>query len=96
MRWTGHVACMGKKRNAYKMRPIGRPRRRWEYNIKMDLRAIGSGVMEWIDLAQDKDNWRVLVNTVMDLGFRNMLVNFRIVKQLVACQEGLSSIALVR
>jgi hypothetical protein len=65
---------MGKKRNAYRIfagkpegkRPSGRPRRRWEDNIRMDLREIGWG-MDWIDLAQDRDQWRALVNTVMNL-----------------------------
>jgi hypothetical protein len=75
MRWEGHVAHMGEKRNACRIlvgnpegkRPIGRPRRRWENNIRMDLREIGWGGMDWIDLAQDRDRWRVLVNTVMNL-----------------------------
>jgi hypothetical protein len=48
-------------------RPPERPRRRWEDNIKMDLREIGWGGMDWIDLAQDRDQWRALVNTVMNL-----------------------------
>jgi hypothetical protein len=48
-------------------RPLGRHRRRWEDNIRLDLRKIGSGGMEWIDLAQDRDQWRALVNTVMNL-----------------------------
>jgi hypothetical protein len=48
-------------------RPLGRPRRKWEDNIKMDLREIGWGGMDWIDLAQDRDQWRALVNTVMKL-----------------------------
>jgi hypothetical protein len=48
-------------------RPVGRPRRRWMDNIKMDLREIGWGGMDWIDLAQDRDHWRTLVNTVMNL-----------------------------
>jgi hypothetical protein len=48
-------------------RPLGRPRRTWEDNIKMDLREIGWGGMDWIDLAQDRDNWRTLVNTVKHL-----------------------------
>jgi hypothetical protein len=48
-------------------RPLGRPGRRWEENVKMDLREIGWGVMDWIDLAQDRDQWRALVNTVMNL-----------------------------
>jgi hypothetical protein len=74
MRWAGHVARTG-KRNAYgilvgkpeEKRSLGRPRRRWEDNIKMDVRKVGWGGMEWNDLAQDRDWWRVLVNTVMNL-----------------------------
>ena len=50
-------------------RPLGRPRRRWEDNIKMDLREVGRGGMHWIDLAQDRDGWRALVNEVMNLRF---------------------------
>jgi hypothetical protein len=75
IRWAGYVAKMGEKRNAYRIlvgkpegkKPLGRPRRRWENNIKMDLREIGWGGMDWIDLAQDRDQWRALVNTVMNL-----------------------------
>ena len=48
-------------------RPLGRPRRRWANNIKMDLREVGCGGMDWIDLAQDRDKWRALVNEVMNL-----------------------------
>jgi len=48
-------------------RPLGRPRRRWEYNIKMDVLEVGNGDMDWIELAQDRDRWRVLVNAVMYL-----------------------------
>jgi hypothetical protein len=48
-------------------RPLERPRRRWEDNIRMALREIGLGGMDWIDLAQDRNQWRVLVNTVMNL-----------------------------
>ena len=48
-------------------RPLGRPRRRWEDNIKMDLQEVGCGGMNWIDLAQDRDRWRALVNAVMNL-----------------------------
>jgi hypothetical protein len=75
MRWAGHVAPVGDKRNAYmnlvekpeRMRPLGRSRRRWEDNIKMDHREIEWGGMDWIDLAQDRDQWRALVNTVMNV-----------------------------
>jgi hypothetical protein len=75
MRWAEHVARRGEKRNAYrilvgepeKKRPLGRPRRRWEDNIKMDLREIEWGGMDCTDLAQDRDQWRALVNTVMNL-----------------------------
>jgi hypothetical protein len=66
---------MGEVRDAYNIvvgrpegrRPLGRPRRRWEDNIKMDLREIGFGNADWIDLAHDRDRWRALVNTVMNL-----------------------------
>jgi hypothetical protein len=75
MRWVGHVARMGGKRNSYRllvgkpdgMRPLGRPRRRWVDNIKMDLLEIGLGGVDWIGLAQDRDKWRALVNAVMNL-----------------------------
>jgi hypothetical protein len=74
MRWAVHVACMEEKMNAYRIwvgkpegkRLLGRPRRKWEDNIKMDLRERGWGDMYWIDLAQDRDQWGALVNTVMN------------------------------
>jgi hypothetical protein len=75
VRWAGHVARMGEDRNVYRVlmgnpegkRPLGRPRRRWEDGIRMDLREIGWGSVDWIQLAQDMDRWRALVNTVMNL-----------------------------
>jgi hypothetical protein len=48
-------------------RPMGRPRQRWKDNIKMDLKEVGCGGMDWIELAQDRDRWRALVNVVMNL-----------------------------
>jgi hypothetical protein len=50
-------------------RPLGRPRRRWEDNIKMDLQEVGWGGMDWIDMTQDRDRWRALVSAVMNLRF---------------------------
>jgi hypothetical protein len=75
MRWAGHVVCMGEVWGACIIlvgkpegrRPLGRHRRRWEDNIKMDLREIGFGDVDWIHLAQDRDRWWALVNTVMNL-----------------------------
>jgi hypothetical protein len=75
MRWAGHVARMGEKRNVYSllvgkpegMRPLGRPRRRWIDYIKMNLLEIGLSVVDWIGLAQDRYRWRALVNSVMNL-----------------------------
>jgi hypothetical protein len=75
MRWAGHVARMGEVRGVYRVfvrrpegkRPLGRPRHRWEDNIKMDLREIGVDGANWIQLAQDRVQWRACVNTVMNL-----------------------------
>jgi hypothetical protein len=74
MRWAGHVARMGEKRNAYRLlarkpegkRPLGRPRRRWVDNIRMDLREVGWGDVDWIGLAKDWNRWRALVNSVLN------------------------------
>jgi hypothetical protein len=73
MRWAGHVTRMGETRNCILVgkpegkRLLGRPRRRWVDNIKIGLREIGWDGMDWIDLAEDRDQWRGLVNTVMNL-----------------------------
>jgi hypothetical protein len=75
MRWAGHMAHMGERTNVYRVlvgkpegkRPLERPRRRWEDGIKMDLREIGLGGVEWTHLAQDRDCWRAPVNAVMNI-----------------------------
>ena len=75
MRRTGHVARMGEERGAYRVlvgkpegkRPLGRPRRRWVDNIRLDLQEVGCGYVNWIGLAQDRDRWRTLVSAVMNL-----------------------------
>jgi hypothetical protein len=75
LRWVGHVARMGKGKGVYRVlvgtpegkRPLGRPRRRWEDNIKLDLREIGINGTNWIRLTQDRVQWRAFVNTVMNL-----------------------------
>jgi hypothetical protein len=74
-RWAGNIACMGRRRGMYGVlvgkpkgkRLLGRPGRRWKDNIEMDLREVGCGGMDWIELAQDIDMWRALVNAVMNL-----------------------------
>jgi len=75
MRWAGHVARMGEENGVYRVlvdkpegrRPLGRPRRRWVDNIKMDLQEVGCGYMDWTGLAQDRDRWRTLVSAVMNI-----------------------------
>jgi len=75
MRWSGLVARMGEERGAYRVlvgkpegkRLLGRPRRRWVDNIRMDLQEVGCGYMDWIGLAHDRDRWWTLVSAVMNL-----------------------------
>ena len=75
MRRAGHVALMGEERAVYRVlvgklegkRPLGRPRRRWMDNIRMDLQEVGCGYMDWIGLAQYRERWRTLVSAVMNL-----------------------------
>ena len=74
MRWAGHVAGMGEDIGVQRVlvgkpevkRPLGRSRRRWEDNIKMDLQEVGGGRGDWMELAQDRDRWRALVDMVRD------------------------------
>ena len=75
MRWAGHVARMGEGRGVHRVlvgkpegkRPLGRPRRRWEDNIKMDSQEVGGSCGDWMELSQDRDRWRALVSTVRNL-----------------------------
>jgi len=75
MRWVGHVARMGEERWVYRFlvgkperrRPLGRPRRRWVDNVRMDLHEVGCGYRDWIGLAQDRDRWRTFASAVMNL-----------------------------
>jgi hypothetical protein len=75
MSWAGHVAHIGKRRGVHRVlarkpegkRLLRRPRSRWKDNIKMDFQKVRCGGMDWIDLAQDRDRWRALVNAVMNL-----------------------------
>jgi hypothetical protein len=75
MRWAGHVARIGEKRNAYRLlvgkpegkRPLGRPRRRCVDNIRMDLGEVGWRDVDWIGLAKDRNRWRAVVNSVLNL-----------------------------
>jgi hypothetical protein len=75
MRWAGHVIRMGEKRNSYRLlmgkperrSPLRRPRRRWLNNIRMNLVEVGWGDVDWIGLVQDRDRWKALVNSVLNL-----------------------------
>jgi hypothetical protein len=84
MRWAGHVACMREGRGVYRVlvgrpkgkRPLGRPRHRWEDNIKMDLRETGIDGANWIWLAQYRVQWQAFVNTVTKVGWLVSLICF--------------------
>jgi hypothetical protein len=73
--WAGHIARMGERRVVHRVlvgkpegkRPLGRLRRRWEDNVRMDLQEVGCGCVDWIGLAQDRDRWRALVSAVRNL-----------------------------
>jgi hypothetical protein len=75
MRWAGHVVRMGERRNAYRLlvgktegkRSLGRPRRNWVDNIRMDLGEVRWGDVDWIGLAKDRNRWRALVNSILNL-----------------------------
>jgi hypothetical protein len=75
MRWTGYAARMEEKRNAYRLlvgkperkRPLGRPRPKWVDNIRMDLGEVGWDDVDWIGLAKDRNRWRAVVNSVLNL-----------------------------
>jgi hypothetical protein len=75
IRWVRHIAHIGEMRNAYRLlvgksyrkKPLGRHRRRWEDNIRMDHKEIGCERVDWLHLAQDRNQWLILVNTVMNL-----------------------------
>ena len=84
MRWAGHVARIGEESGVYRVlvgkpegrRPLGRPRRRWVDNIRMDLYEVGCGYMDWIGLAQDRDGWWTLVSAIMNLRVPRNAGNF--------------------
>ncbi|KAJ4451163.1 hypothetical protein ANN_02605 [Periplaneta americana] len=102
LRWAGHVARMGESRNAYRVlvgrpegkRPLGRPRRRWEDNIKMNLREVVYDGRDWINLAQDRDQWRAYVRAAMNLsGFLKSHSSRRIQNlSLLYSQNGILSV----
>jgi len=84
MRWAEYVAPMGESRGVYRVLvgkpkskgPVGRPRRRWEDNIKMDLQEVGYGGMDWIELGQDRYRWRELVNALLNFRYPQNAINF--------------------
>jgi len=84
MSWAGHVARIGEDRGMHRVlvgkpegnRPLRRPRRRWEDNIKMDLQEVGGGRGDWMELAQDRDRWRALVATRLGLWISSLFLRF--------------------
>jgi hypothetical protein len=96
MRWAGHVVRMEEGRGVFRVlvgkpggkRPLGRPKRRWEDNIKIDLKEVGCGCMDWIELAQDRNRWLALVNAVMNLRVPQNAGNFLTSCKRLAPQEG--------
>jgi len=84
MTWVMHVARMGQRRGVYRVlvgkpegkRPLGRPRLRWEDNIKADLQKVGREGMDWIDLVQERDRWRAFLNAVLNLRVPQNAGNF--------------------
>ena len=92
MRWAGHGARMGQGRGVYRVlvgrpegkRPLGRPRRRWEDNIKMDLQEVGGDFEDLMELTQDRDSWRALVSTVMNVRVPKMRVISRLAAEPVS------------
>ena len=84
MSWVGHVAHVGEGRGVHRVLvgkpegkiPLGRPRHRWENNIKIDLQEVGGGCVDWMELAQNRDIWRALVSTVMNFQVPKNAGNF--------------------
>ena len=100
MRWAGHVARRVERRgvdrflvgNSERTRPFGRHSHRWEDNIKMDLQEVEYGSLDWIELAQDRDRWRALVNAVMNLRVLYNVGKFMTSSELLRFSEGLCSV----